>query len=508
MEITVQGRDTPVPVVQGSGRAGSPRRSASDRPMTLVGNQAGSSSNATGNVHMEIESTPFRRSSMLARTPPKRHGERSIPNIEQEELTNRLTATEAENRDLKRRVLELEEQLKRITESHPEDRGTTNNDGAEVEYFTDEDELLRETEWIVNRESKKRKKMDLSPNILVQPVQQQIGRKEKQSKRKARAPPPVVVIQVVKYDTLYKLLEERQINARTTLVNKRDVKINVDNDENYRKLTALLNEAKAEWYSYENKQTRPIKVVAKYLHQSCKEDCILSDLKNKQYKILEVTNILKQKNKERLPLFMLTFESDENISRIYEIRNILGMKVEIEPLRKSKLIPQCRNCQAFGHTQKYCYKNPRCVKCAGDHHTKECKKEIINKTQLKCVNCNKAHPASYRGCLVAKEAQSRRNNSNKNKTDKTNNLTNKNDKTSKMNLTDKWKLRQPDKTYAQTAMGNNSENLKQQNVGARESSCKSTSEILQEILSRIEKMEEKLTKLEVNSKKGAVPRNQ
>lgn len=83
--------------------------------------------------------------------------------------------------------------------------------------------------------------------------------------------PPAVVIQVIKYDTFYEILKEKQITF-TTLVNKEDVQINVDNENSYRKLTALLNGLKAEWYTYESKQTRPIKIVAKNLHQSCRED--------------------------------------------------------------------------------------------------------------------------------------------------------------------------------------------------------------------------------------------
>lgn len=31
--------------------------------------------------------------------------------------------------------------------------------------------------------------------------------------------------------------------------------------------------------------------------------------------------------------------------------NILGCKVEIQPLIKNKFTPQCKKCQAYGHTQ-------------------------------------------------------------------------------------------------------------------------------------------------------------
>jgi hypothetical protein len=86
----------------------------------------------------------------------------------------------------------------------------------------------------------------------------------------------------------------------------------------------------------------------------------------------------------------------------------VGCKVEIEALKMSTLIPQCKRCQAFGHTQKYCNKECRCVKCAGKHQTKDCKKTAEEKP--KCIHCGEDHPASYRGCTIAIELQKIRNN--------------------------------------------------------------------------------------------------
>lgn len=77
------------------------------------------------------------------------------------------------------------------------------------------------------------------------------------------------------------------------------------------------------------------------------------------------------------------------------------------PKEKSMLILQCKRCQEFNHTQKYCQLEPRCVKCAGKHFTKECRQN--KSTPPKCVNCDEMHPANYRGCVVAKTPQKRRN---------------------------------------------------------------------------------------------------
>lgn len=73
-----------------------------------------------------------------------------------------------------------------------------------------------------------------------------------------------------------------------------------------------------------------------------------------------------------------------------------------EPLRKNNnLIPQCKRCQAFGHTQSYCRRDYACVKCAGKHATEKC---TLKKDQKpKCVNYRDHHVTNYRGCHIAKD---------------------------------------------------------------------------------------------------------
>ena len=104
---------------------------------------------------------------------------------------------------------------------------------------------------------------------------------------------------------------------------------------------------------------------------------------------------------------MLTFDRTENVQKIYEITDIRGMRVEVTPYRKTGLLPQCKNCQSWGHTKSYCHKEPRCVKCAGKHTTESCNKS--KDIPPKCYNCGENHPANYRGCVVAKELQALRN---------------------------------------------------------------------------------------------------
>ena len=142
------------------------------------------------------------------------------------------------------------------------------------------------------------------------------------------------------------------------------------------------------------------------MNHFCNADNIVSFLQQNGHKIIAADNKKSWKTKQPLNMFTLTFENGEDIENVYKITNILGCKVEIQPLKGSKLLPQCKRCQAFGHTQNFCVKQPRCVKGTGKHLTKECIKGA--EESPKCINCGGNHPANYRGCIVAKELQKNR----------------------------------------------------------------------------------------------------
>ena len=204
------------------------------------------------------------------------------------------------------------------------------------------------------------------------------------------------------------------------MLNNKQIKINVSNDAEYRQMTSTINNSDLEWHTYENKANRPSRVMARNLHPSCDVKAITEELTQNGFKILSVVQKLKKigKNNEdnqflRLPLYMLTFEHSEDINKIFAIRYLNHMKVKIEAIRTNKLIAQCKKCQRYGHTQKFCNHSPTCVRCAGNHLTADCTKP--RNTPAKCVNCNEAHPANYRGYTIAKELQKRRNEATKSK---------------------------------------------------------------------------------------------
>lgn len=285
------------------------------------------------------------------------------------------------------------------------------------------------------------------------------------------------------YDKLRTSLMDIGVEFKATAMANNITKLNIIKIDDFRRTTRFLDEEHYTWYTYECKQSRDLKVMAKRLPASVKPEKIIDELRGNGYAIKEATNIIRKSRvenerqqvsvvREPLPMFMLTFEHEEDIEKIRGIKTIQGANVKIEQLRKSRLVPQCRRCQSFGHTQNFCRMKPKCVKCAGEHETQKCKKS--SSTKLKCANCSQPHPASYRGCEVAKEAQKMR--------QRAINIKKPEPRKIKINAP-----RQEGITYAQTAVRNSDANARQSKVTSEVTESRTTTELLATLVTHLER---------------------
>jgi hypothetical protein len=141
------------------------------------------------------------------------------------------------------------------------EKQNTPSEDQVMEYYTDEEELSRETEWILKKN--KKRKIIASPELSQQKTEQteQIQRSNVQKKV---GPRPIIAGKVQNYQEIYNHLEKiNSPNFQTVLLNSGDIKINAEEEKDYRDITRALNQTKIEWYSFESKQTRPIKVMAR-----------------------------------------------------------------------------------------------------------------------------------------------------------------------------------------------------------------------------------------------------
>ena len=89
-----------------------------------------------------------------------------------------------------------------------------------------------------------------------------------------------------------------------------------------------------------------------------------------------------------LPLFIRL-----EVVKLRSLPEMCGLRVSVETHMAPKGPLQCKRCQRFGHTQRYCGYAPRCVAFGEDHHSGE------------CCSYGGNHTAYYRGCVKWNEAK-------------------------------------------------------------------------------------------------------
>jgi len=217
--------------------------------------------------------------------------------------------------------------------------------------------------------------------------------------------PPIFVEGVENIIPLKQLLENIAKDKYTIkILRNNQVKIQPLSSEKYLPIMEALKKKGTQGFTYQSKNDRKFKVVLRNMHSTTNLEELKKEIENKNHKVIKITNILHAKTKEPLPLFFIELEQRDNNKDIYKINQILNTIISFEQPYKKRDIPQCTRCQAYGHTKNYCFRSPRCVKCAENHITSDCPRKAKFE-EVKCYNCGGNHPASYKGCEIRKQLQ-------------------------------------------------------------------------------------------------------
>ncbi|KAF6204836.1 hypothetical protein GE061_018999 [Apolygus lucorum] len=183
----------------------------------------------------------------------------------------------------------------------------------------DEDDLAIETKWI--RVKNKRRKTHQSPPEKQGEVRERSSSRMGVKEKKVYPPPPITISGIKEYPVLLGILKEATDKpCKVTALNSDQWKVNISDGDTYQQVSAKLREKEIEWFSYEDKNTRAIKVVARGLHPTCLKEEIVTDLLNQGLKVLDAVNLKKRvvieengtkiKTMKDLPLYMLSFNND------------------------------------------------------------------------------------------------------------------------------------------------------------------------------------------------------
>lgn len=231
---------------------------------------------------------------------------------------------------------------------------------------------------------------------------------EIEPKTKPVKPPPIYVAGVGTLKPLNDELGELcNNNYSIKVINDHEVKVQTSVSDDYRAVVAKLTEKNTQFHSYKEKHLKNFRVVLRGLHSSTDTDDIKCELEALNHKVASVYNIKNRGDGRMLPLFYVDILPDVSNKDIYNIKYLMHTKIIVEAPHKKRDIPQCSRCQHYGHTHKYCNRDFRCVKCTGNHGTKECPRKTRD-NNVKCVLCYGNHPANFKGCTHYKQIQERK----------------------------------------------------------------------------------------------------
>ena len=207
------------------------------------------------------------------------------------------------------------------------------------------------------------------------------GSEETQSKTQQIAPraPPIYVAGVQNIHPLKELLlkiagDDFELKA----LQGNQVKIQPKPSKKYSTIIKALAEKHTEFHTYQPKENRSFRVVLRGLHYSTNTQDIKTEIENLGHTVVNIFNIKQSRTNIPLPLFFIDLKQNPNNKEIYSIETLHYTKVTFEPPRPKRSISQCTKCQHYGHTQAYCFHTSRCVKCARNHHTKQCSRQEKN----------------------------------------------------------------------------------------------------------------------------------
>lgn len=164
-----------------------------------------------------------------------------------------------------------------------------------------------------------------------------------------------------------------------------------------------------EFFTYQSKETKMKKIALKGLYSM--DDLEIKELLASFDVVPEDIKPLKLRYGNIL--YILYFKNNSiKLGDLRKIEYINRVRVywEFFENRRHNILPQCRNCQMFGHNSFGCKRKSRCLVCSGFHATKNCEERIpkdelaamnveeVDRSKIRCVNCGQQHTANYMGC--------------------------------------------------------------------------------------------------------------
>ena len=245
---------------------------------------------------------------------------------------------------------------------------------------------------------------------IIQNISQKINQSHSQQPNKisnnnakstaSSKPPPIVIRNNQKWRETRKYLIDNGVTFNTAQCTRDGMKIQTPNMTIYKKALNLLRDQDhpIQHHTFLPAEERDLHVVIRGTGMELSPEEALEELQALGFHPIKILRMKHPIYKREMPLLLIILPKDENSRRIYNIKELCDIIINVEPLRKSPVVGQCRRCQLYGHSHTQCFAEYRCKHCAQNHDSKTCNKNAKNETDIWCCNCGGQHRASFRGC--------------------------------------------------------------------------------------------------------------
>ncbi|GJQ88179.1 hypothetical protein Trydic_g20637 [Trypoxylus dichotomus] len=138
---------------------------------------------------------------------------------------------------------------------------------------------------------------------------------------------PIIIKETAKWTRTANLMREKRITATKSKLINTGIQVEPATEEDYRKLSKLLKEQKTQFYTYQLKSEKKLKVVLRGITQDITDDEIKQDLQAQDYPVEKITRM---KGKQGKPSPLVLVEIDRLYKSIYNITDCCGLAVKVE----------------------------------------------------------------------------------------------------------------------------------------------------------------------------------
>ena len=207
--------------------------------------------------------------------------------------------------------------------------------------------------------------------------------------------PKIQISATVDVKVLIEILNRNKIELRCPIRSGKNFHaVYTKGPDDYRRLVKVLKAANIEYCFWQLAEEKELKVVVKGVPKSVPIEEVEQSLKDQGFAFSKV-NRMKNRNGD-LPMVLVNAPKSDEGKKMYDIKNIGYVAVQAEAKRRQSDARQCYRCQRFGHVAYRCNFAEKCVKCAGNHASRDCQLKRTDKP--KCANCEGAHIASSWDC--------------------------------------------------------------------------------------------------------------